>query len=261
MSLSKPMKKSEREIRLNRFLAQCGVGSRRKCDEYIAEGRVKVNGQVVDQMGVKIDPENDRVEFDGEVIQPSRKKVYILLNKPLKTVTTAKDEARRKTVLDLIQLDERVFPVGRLDYDTTGALLLTNDGDMAYYLAHPRYEISKIYWVLLDKRMRPIDLHHFRQGIELDGKKTAPCKAEEFRIIDNCSYLEVELHEGRNRQIRRMVEALGYKVRELHRVEFAGLRVDGLRPGQWRLLTPPEVKRLRSIVRRFKAQEAREEKR
>ncbi|GAB4379158.1 MAG: pseudouridine synthase [Calditrichia bacterium] len=243
------------EIRLNRYLAKCGLGSRRKCDELIASGKIKVNGKVVQEMGVKIDPSKDRVEYEGQVLFPDERMIYILLNKPRHTVTTVKDEKHRKTVLDVVGIEERIFPVGRLDFDTTGALLLTNDGDMAYFLTHPRFEVSKVYRVLLDKRIRAIDLYHFQRGIELDGTKTAPCRAEELRILDNRSYLEVELHEGKNRQIRRMFEALGYQVTELHRIEFAGLKLEGLKEGQWRLLTYSEIKRLKKMVEEFKKRE------
>ncbi|HFE64304.1 hypothetical protein B1H10_04230 [candidate division KSB1 bacterium 4484_188] len=240
-----------KKIRLNRYLAMCGLGSRRKCDLLIAAGGVFVNGEEITQMGRQIDPRRDVVEYQGQRVTPRDKPIYILLNKPLRTVTTASDEKKRKTVLDVVGIEQRIFPVGRLDYNTTGALLLTNDGDLAYYLAHPRYEISKIYRVLLNKRIRPIDLHRFRHGFELDGKKTAPCRAEELRILHNCSYLEVELHEGRNRQIRRMFEKLGYIVDELHRQEFAGLNVADLKPGQWRLLNSQEIQQLKKKVRSF----------
>ncbi len=240
------------KIRLNRFLAMSGIGSRRKCDDLIAGGAVRVNGKVVTEMGVQVDPSTDVIEFDGQRIESAEKPVYILLNKPRRIVTTASDEKKRRTVLNIVDLRQRVFPVGRLDYNTTGALLLTNDGDLSYFLSHPRYEITKIYHVLLDRRIRPIDLHHFQRGIELDGHKTAACRAEEIRIIDNSSFMEVELHEGRNRQIRRMFEVLGYLVKELHRYEFAGLRVNDLREGEWRRLTPAEVNNLKRLVGKYK---------
>ncbi len=240
------MKKNE--MRLNRYLAMCGVGSRRKCDELIAAGLVQVNDKVVTEMGERLKPDEDVVKFKGKVVEPEENRVYILLNKPLRTITSADDEKKRRTVLDVVKMRVRIFPVGRLDYNTTGALLLTNDGELAYKLSHPKYEISKLYRVLLDSRIRPIDLHHFRRGIELEGEMTAPCRAEELRILDNCSYLEIELHEGRNRQIRKMFESLGYKVRELHRIEYAGLRVSDLKTGAWRNLHPQEVRRLKKLV-------------
>jgi 23S rRNA pseudouridine2605 synthase len=240
------------QIRLNRYLALCGLGSRRKCDDLIAGGAIKVNGKLVTQMGVRIDPNKDKVEYYNQRVKPEEKHLFILLNKPLRTVTTASDERRRKTVLDLVEIDQRIFPVGRLDYDTTGALLLTSDGKLAFLLAHPRFHVPKIYRVLLDKRIRPIDLHHFRKGIMLDDRKTAPCKVEEIRILDNASLLEVELQEGRNRQIRRMLDLLGYKVKKLHRLEFAGLRVDDMKTGEWRSLATEEIQRLRKLAEEHK---------
>lgn len=240
------------QIRLNRYLALCGLGSRRKCDDLIASGAIKVNGKLVTQMGARIDPRKDRVEFYNKVLTPENKHLFILLNKPLHTVTTASDEKHRKTVLDVVQVDQRIFPVGRLDYETTGALLLTSDGKLAYFLTHPRYHVRKVYRVLLDKRIRPIDLHHLRHGVVLDDGKTAPCRAEEIRIIDNVSLLEIELFEGRNRQIRRMLETLGYQIKKLHRVEFAGLRVDDMKTGEWRKLTAEEVQKLRKLAEQHK---------
>lgn len=244
----------QKKIRLNRYLALCGLGSRRKCDDLIAAGAIRVNGKVMVEMGIRIDPEHDVVDYYNQRIQPQEKHIYLLLNKPLRVVTTASDEKKRKTVLDLINIQERIFPVGRLDFNTTGALLLTTDGKLSYILAHPKFEISKIYRVLLDKRIRPVDLHHFRKGFLLEERKTAPCKAEEIRIIDNSSYMEVELHEGRNRQIRKMFEVLGYQVKKLHRVEFAGLRVDNLKTGEWRQLTFEEIEKLRQLTAAYSAQ-------
>jgi pseudouridine synthase len=241
----------QKMIRLNRYLALCGLGSRRKCDELIASGAIRVNGKVIVEMGIRVDPEQDMIDYYDQRLQPQDKHLYILMNKPLRVVTTASDEKRRKTVLDLIQIEERIFPVGRLDYNTTGALLLTTDGKLSYILAHPKFEVTKIYRALLDKRIRPIDLHHFRKGLMLEGQQTAPCNAEEIRIIDNASFMEVELHEGRNRQIRKMFDFLGYQVKKLHRVEFAGLRVDNLKTGEWRQLAQEEVDKLRQFAEKY----------
>ena len=242
------------QIRLNRFLAMAGVGSRRNCDGFILEGRVKVNDKPVVRLGMRVDPETDVVEFDGKIIEPPNERIYILLNKPLRTVTTAKDDKKRRTVIDLIGAPRRLFPVGRLDYNTTGALLITNDGDLTYYLIHPRFQIKKVYRVMLNKVIRPIDLHHFQNGIDLDGRKTMRCKARELRRMGNRSYLEVELHEGRNRQIRRMFEVLGYHVEQLHRNNFAGMEVNDLNPGEWRELTSGEVRKLKALVERNKSE-------
>lgn len=235
-------------IRLNRFLAMAGISSRRKCDELIQQGKVEVNGQKITQMAYRVNPDKDTIKFEGKVVSVRHEFIYILMNKPLFTVSTAHDEKGRKTVIDLVQIPERLYPVGRLDYNTTGALLITNDGDLTYYLIHPRFEVKKVYRALLNKLIRPIDLHHLQTGIDLDGFKTSPCKIKEIRIIDNCSYLEIEMHEGKNRQIRRMLQALDYEVEELERIEFAGIRVNDLKPGEWRELTSQEVKRLKKLV-------------
>jgi pseudouridine synthase len=239
-------------IRLNRFLAMAGIGSRRNCDTYILEGRVTVNEEPVDRLGMRVDPEKDSVMFDGNPVNPPQELLYILLNKPLRTITTTKDDRRRRTVIDLLGASHRLFPVGRLDYNTTGALLITNDGELAYYLIHPRFQVKKIYRVMLNKIIRPIDLHHFQNGLALDGRKTASCKARELRRVGNRSFLEVELHEGRNRQIRRMFEMLGYNVEQLHRVSFAGLHVHDLNTGEWRELTLDEVEFLKDLVQEQK---------
>ncbi|NIV73183.1 MAG: pseudouridine synthase, partial [Calditrichae bacterium] len=234
-------KPDKNRIRLNRYLAMAGIGSRRKCDDYIVKGRVKVNEQLTTRLGTRIDPEKDVVYFDGKRVELQKEFIYILLNKPLRTVSTAQDEKNRRTVLDILGTSKRLFPVGRLDYNSTGALLITNDGKLTYYLIHPRFRVKKIYRVLINKIMRPIDLHHFQHGIWLDGRKTHPCRVRELRRIDNRSYFEIELQEGRNRQIRRMFEVLGYHVEQLHRKRFANLSVDDLKPGEWRELSDAEV--------------------
>jgi len=238
----------ERMIRLNKYLASAGIASRRKCDDLIMAGKVRVNGEIITQLGVRIDETRDLVEFEDRPIKPTEQRVYILLNKPVEVVTTVADEHNRPTVIELVNYNTRIFPVGRLDYRSTGALLLTNDGELSNLLIHPRYKVKKVYNVLLDKRIRPIDLYHFEHGIMLDGKMTMPCKAREIRIVDNCSFLEIEMREGRNRQIRRMMRDLGYEVEELDRISFANLSITGLQRGQWRLLTEEELKHLKAEV-------------
>lgn len=233
-------------MRLNKFMAQCGVAARRKCDDLIAAGKVKVNGKIISQVGRVIDEINDSVEFDGKILTLSPGNTYIVLNKPLETITSADDQHRRQTVLELVESDKRIFPVGRLDYNTTGVILLTDDGDLTNQLLHPKFKKPKKYHVLLDKKIKPIDLHHLRNGIELDGKKTLPCKIKEIRVIDNCSFLEVELKEGRKRQIRLMFGAFYYNVEELDRIEFAGITYKGLKQGQWRYLTQDEIDSLKN---------------
>ena len=170
------------------------------------------------------------------------------MNKPLYYVCTVNDEKGRRTVIDLIKISERLYPVGRLDFNTTGVLLITNDGDLTYYLIHPRFEVKKVYHALLDKRISAIDLHRFQTGIDLNDFKTASCKIKEVRVIDNCSYVEIEMHEGKNRQIRRMFQELGYQVEELNRVEFAGIRTGDLKPGEWRELNKSEIKTLKQLI-------------
>jgi len=188
-----------------------------------------------------IDETKDEVTFKDRKVTLGEDYIYVLLNKPRGVVTTASDEFDRTTVLDLLAIPERIYPVGRLDYDTTGVLLLTNDGELTNQLLHPGYESEKIYRVLIDKIIRPVDLHKLQKGIMLDGKMTISCTIKELRRMDNRSYLEVMLREGRNRQIRRMFEDFGYVVEELNRVSFSGLTLGSLRPGEWRYLTKDEV--------------------
>jgi pseudouridine synthase len=232
-------------IRLNKFLAHSGIASRRKCDQHISDGLVKVNGKVVVRLATLVNPDEDTVHFMDQKVILKKRYIYILLNKPRKVVTTVDDEFNRKTVLDLLNISERIYPVGRLDYETSGALLMTDDGELTNSLLHPSYKMSKKYRVLIDRKLKPIDLHKFKTGIMLDGKKTLPCKIEEIRVINNASFLEIELKEGRNRQIRRMFEALAYEVEELDRFSFAGLNTQGLVRGEWRRLTEIEVEKLK----------------
>ncbi|MBN2423505.1 MAG: rRNA pseudouridine synthase [Calditrichaceae bacterium] len=231
-------------MRLNKYLAHAGVASRRKCDDLILAGKVYVNGEKVTRVGIVIDEKNDKVSVNGDKITLHKDYIYVLLNKPRGVVTTASDEFNRSTVVDLVSIPERIYPVGRLDYETAGVLLLTNDGNLANFLIHPNFKVAKIYRALLNKVIRPIDLHKLRNGVELDGEKTMPCKINEIRIFDNSSLLEIEIKEGRYRQIRRMFELFHYKVEELERIEFAGLTCKGLQPGEWRYLNDKEISRL-----------------
>lgn len=233
-------------MRLNKFLASAGIGSRRKCDDYIVEGKVSVNGEVVQKLGIRIDELTDTITFEGNEVKFEKDFLYIILNKPKGIITSARDEYDRNTVMDLIPLKERLFPVGRLDQDTTGLVLLTNDGELSNKLIHPKFKIPKTYHVFLNKVIRPKDIYHFERGILLDDKKTAPCKLSEIRIIDNCSFIEVILYEGRKRQIRRMFYELGYKVFELDRIAFGPLTLAGIKRGEWRYLNKNEIARLKS---------------
>jgi 23S rRNA pseudouridine2605 synthase len=226
-------------VRLNAYLARAGVASRRGADELIKAGRVRVNGES-GELNTFVG-RGDRVELDGAEVVAQRL-AYLLLHKPAGTVTTARDPQGRPTVVELVDLAERVVPVGRLDVDTTGALLLTNDGPLAHRLAHPRYGVEKVYEVDLEGEPDERALERLRTGVELEDGRTSPARVR--RIAP--STLELTLHEGRNRQVKRMCEAVGHSVRRLHRSRYAGLTVEGLEPGRWRELEPSEVARLRS---------------
>jgi len=225
-------------VRLNAYLARAGIASRRKADDLIKAGRVTVNGEP-GQLNTFV-RQHDVVQVDGRRVE-KQQLTYLLLNKPRDTVTTASDPQGRKTVVELVPGEPRVVPVGRLDVDTTGALLLTNDGELAHRLAHPRYGVEKAYVVEVEGEPTDATLEQLRAGVELDDGPTAPAKVR--RLTKNI--LELTIHEGRNRQVKRMLEAVGHPVTRLHRSEYAGLDVDGLEPGRWRELTSDEVERLR----------------
>jgi 23S rRNA pseudouridine2605 synthase len=228
-------------VRLNRFLASAGLGSRRAVDELIAGGRVTVNGRQA-EVGMSVD-DGDEVCVDGRPVHAERL-VWVLLHKPGGVVTTASDPHGRRTVLDLVDVPVRVFPVGRLDLDTTGVLLLTNDGELAHRLMHPRHEVEKVYEA--DVRGRPGEeaLEQLRRGVDLDDGPTAPALVRELEP----GRIELRIHEGRNRQVRRMCEAVGHPVVRLHRSGYAGLTVGDLAPGAWRELRPEEVSGLRTAT-------------
>ena len=230
-------------MRLNAYLARAGVASRRGADDLIRAGRVRVNGKPA---GLATFVESsDRVELDGEPVSPEPL-AYVLLHKPAGVVTTARDPHGRPTVVGLVGHESRVVPVGRLDADTTGALLLTNDGPLAHRLAHPRYEVDKVYEAEVEGDPPPEALRRLAAGVELDdGHRTASARVRRL----GPGRLELVLHEGRKRQVKRMCEAVGHPVRRLHRPRYAGLTLDGLAPGEWRELTPEEVTRLRAAAR------------
>jgi pseudouridine synthase len=237
-------------IRLNKFLAHSSVCSRREADRFIEAGRVRVNGRVVDELGQKIDPARDRIDVGGRTVRGGDERpVYILLFKPSGRVVTVKDPFGRPTVMDLLpKLPVRVYPVGRLDAESEGALLLTNDGEMAYRLTHPKHGAGKVYEVGVEGEPSEDDLEKLRRGVFLEGRRTAPARIQVLRRSLRKTLLRVEIHEGRKREIRKMFEALGYPVKGLLRVQFAGLTLDGLRPGQWRYLKKTEVASLRKTA-------------
>jgi 23S rRNA pseudouridine2605 synthase len=225
-------------VRLNAYLARTGVASRRRADELIKTGRVRVNGEP-GQLNTFVE-RGDRVEVDGEEVRPQRL-AYVLLHKPAGVVTTASDPQGRQTVVDLVDPDVRIVPVGRLDVETTGALLLTNDGDLAHRLAHPKYEVEKVYEAEVEGEPSDQALRRLAAGVELEEGVTAP--AEVRRL--GPSVVLLSIHEGRNRQVRRMLEAVGHPVRRLHRSRYAGLTVEDLAPGEWRELDEREQSALR----------------
>jgi 23S rRNA pseudouridine2605 synthase len=228
-------------VRLNAFIARAGVASRRKADDLIKAGRVTVNGEL-GQLNTFVGADDD-VRLDGKPLTKQRI-AYVLLNKPAGVVTTARDPQGRRTVVDVVSHPARVVPVGRLDAETTGALLLTNDGDLAHRLAHPRYEVDKVYEVACWSQPTDDDLHRLREGVELDDGPTSPA---EIRRLDG-AHIELVLHEGRNRQVRRMFEAVGHRVKRLHRSRYGPLTLEGLEPGAWRELEASEVQLLRSLT-------------
>ncbi len=244
--IKQPEKKPEL-IRLNKFMAMSGVGSRRQCDEYIKAGLVYVNGKKVTELGTKIRP-TDEVIFKGKRLR-GEPLVYIVMNKPKDTITTVKDEKGRKTVMDFLKdkVKERVFPVGRLDRNTTGVLILTNDGELAQKLTHPSSKVPKVYVATLHKEMSKTDLAKLAEGFELD---------DGFIYADTVFYFNdkrkdkvvIEIHSGRNRIVRRMLEHLGYEVKHLDRIEFAGITKKDLKRGQWRYLTNKEIGFLKMLA-------------
>lgn len=217
----------EESIRLQKFLANSGIASRRKCEELILEGKVSVNDEVVNELGTKVNPAVDKVEFCGKPVQNSDKMVYILLNKPIGYVTTAKDQFDRDSVLDLVKVKERIVPVGRLDMYTSGALILTNDGDFVYKVTHPKHEITKTYTVTLRGIIQNDAVEKLRNGVEIDEYVTRPAKVKILKTDEekNISRLEIAIHEGKNRQVRKMCEAIGHSVLALHRSKIAGIGV------------------------------------
>ena len=236
----------EESIRLQKFLANSGIASRRKCEEIILEGKVSVNGQIVKELGTKVNPTVDKVEYCGKQVSISNKFVYILLNKPIGYVTTAKDQFNRDSVLDLVKVKERIVPVGRLDMYTSGALILTNDGDFVYKVTHPKHEITKTYTVTVRGIIENEAVEKLKNGVEIEEYKTRPAKVKILKTDEekNISRLEITIHEGKNRQVRKMCEAVGSKVVALHRSKIGDIGVKNLKLGTWRYLKDFEVKKI-----------------
>lgn len=235
-------------MRLQKYMAKCGVASRRKSEEIIEEGRVKVNGVTVKELGTKVEPFKDKVKVDNELIELERHKVYIALNKPIGYVSTLDDEKDRRIVTDLIEnVSERIYPVGRLDIDSTGLMILTNDGDLTFKLTHPSSEIDKTYIAIVEGTPNKKELDKFRRGLFIDGEKTAPADIKILKNFPDDSILEIKIHEGKNRQVRKMCEAINHPVKKLKRVSVGNIELGDLNEGDWRYLTDKEINYLDGI--------------
>lgn len=235
-------------MRLNKYIAHAGIASRRKADVLIQEGRVKVNGKVVIEMGFEINEKKDKVQVDESSIRKENRKVYILLNKPTGYISSVKDQFERKTVLDLVKkIKERVYPVGRLDYDSRGLLLLTNDGDLTYSLTHPKHEVKKTYIVLTRNRPKEIELDRLRRGLTIDDYKTSKAELRYLKSDERGTWTEIKIHEGKNRQIRKMFEAIGYKVIDLQRISIGNIKLKDLQEGKFRYLNEKEISYLKTL--------------
>lgn len=235
-------------IRLQKYLAQCGVASRRQSERLIAEGRVRVNDRVA-QLGDSVNPASDRVQLDGAPVSDASDLTYILLNKPAGVVTSVKDTHDRRTVIDCLNgLPVRVFPVGRLDMDVKGALLLTNDGELAFRLTHPRYQVDKVYLAWVAGYVTVETARKLQRGIVLEDGKTAPARVTVVSRREGGTLVQLTLHEGRKREVKRMCDAVGHRVLRLERISIGGMCVGSLQPGEWRRLLPEEVAALRTLV-------------
>lgn len=234
-------------MRLNKYIAAAGICSRRKADELIAAGNVKINGAVVREMGCDV-KEGDRVTVNGRPIEAAEKKVYVALNKPLGYITSMEDDRDRATVAELVKdYPERLFPVGRLDYNTTGLLLMTNDGDLAYRLTHPKHEIGKTYVALVSGVISDTRLNRLRRGVDIGGFTTSPAKVRVLKQNPRSTVVEITIHEGKNRQVRRMFSAVGNKVMKLERTAIGDIRLGRLLEGHTRKLTRQEIEYLKSL--------------
>ena len=233
-------------IRLQKYMAEAGIASRRKAEELILEGKVKVNGKIANELGIKIVPNKDIVEYNGKKVVLEKEYVYILLNKPIGYVTTVKDQFNRDSILDLVKTNKRIVPVGRLDMYTSGAIILTNDGDFVYKVTHPKHEIEKTYTVTIKGIVKNNEVEELKKGVKIEDYITKPAKVKILKTDEekNISRLEITIHEGKNRQVRKMCEAIGHKVLALHRSKIAGIGVKDLELGKWRYLTKNEVRKI-----------------
>ncbi len=236
------------EKRLQKIISEMGIASRRKAEELIIEGRVTVNGHIA-SIGMKADPDKDHIKIDGKLLIRPEKKVYVIFNKPKSVVTTLHDPEGRPTIKDFLKdIRYKVFPVGRLDYESEGLLLLTNDGDFAHTLLHPSKKIPKTYLVKVKDIPEENELDKIRKGLKLDDCITAPAKVKRIRKSENNAWLEITIYEGKKRQIRRMFEKVGHPVLKLKRIKIDGIELGDLSSGEYRFLTPEEIKKIRGIV-------------
>ena len=232
-------------MRINKYIASCGVASRRKAEELILNKKVKVNGRIIEELSFQVDEKRDVVEVDGERISLDEKEVYILLNKPEGYITTVKDQFDRPNVIDLLSgVSERVYPVGRLDYETSGLLLLTNDGDLTFKLTHPKHEIDKTYIAMVKGELTSDEIQNFKSGLYIEDYKTAPAKLRVLYYDKNkdISKLEIKIHEGKNRQVRKMCKAINHPVLRLKRVAMGKITLNECKNGEYRILTVAEIK-------------------
>ena len=231
------------EVRLQKYLSDSGICSRRKAEELILEGKIRVNGEIITKLGTKVILGKDEVIYNEKKVIPKEKKTYILLNKPIGYVTTAKDQFGRDSVMDLVKINKRLVPVGRLDMYTSGALIMTNDGDFVYKVTHPKHEINKTYTVTIKGIIKKEDVEALRTGVKIEDYTTKTAKVKILRTDEekNQSRLEITIHEGKNRQVRKMCETIGYKVLALHRSKIGEISVKSIPIGKWRYLSREEV--------------------
>lgn len=240
-------------MRLQKYMALAGVASRRKSEEIILNGDVKVNNKVVKELGTKVDTKKDKVMVYDKVIKLESQKIYIILNKPMGYVSTVKDEKDRKKVIDLIDgVEERIYPVGRLDADTTGLILLTNDGNLTYKITHPSNNVIKKYIAIVEGVPNKIELQKLREGLYLNGRKTSKAKIKILKRFDDDSIIEVQITEGRNRQVKRMFEAINHPVKKLKRIAIGDIEMGDLQVGNYRFLNEEEVKYLKSLGKKWR---------
>lgn len=232
--------------RLQKYIAKCGVASRRKAEELILNGMIKVNGKTINSI-ITVDDEKDVVEYDNKVIKPENKMIYVMLNKPHGVVTTSHDQFGRKSVLDIVKTKERIYPVGRLDYDTSGLLLLTNDGDVTYSLTHPSHKVNKTYIAEIEGCPADDEIRAFKEGLKIENYVTSPADFKVLSKNKTAAAAEITIHEGHNRQVRKMCDKIGHKVIRLKRISIGNLNIGNLEEGKYRMLTADEIDYIKSI--------------